>query len=106
MWDTYRAVALSKEFGYLWSSKGGGDDTGYGLDLSQDGNGEEVFQMLGVRESQGVREGLLQEERTADSISLRCCYWLCAWIHAPYIQPLYTGMDEGMDEKRGNIIWP
>lgn len=54
---------------------------------------EPFVEKRGVAEDPGVREGLLQEERPADALRLRCGDRLRAGIRAPVIQPLHTGTD-------------
>lgn len=58
---------------------------------------EEVVRKCSVGESQGICEGLLQEEWSADTLGLRGGDRLCAWIYTPVTQPLHTGMDEWME---------
>lgn len=75
------------------SDGGGGDLLGYRLSLNQDGMSAEVIRKYSVSESQGVREGLLQEEWSADTLGLCGSDRLCAWIYTSVIQPLHTGMN-------------
>lgn len=46
---------------------------------------------------QGVYQGLLQEERSADTVGHRCGDRLCAWICPQVTEPVHTGMDEWID---------
>lgn len=48
--------------------------------MNYDGVVEEVVEGYTVGETPGVREGLLQEEWPADSLSHCCSDGLCAWI--------------------------
>lgn len=72
---------------------GGGDLLVYRLSLNQDGLSAEGIRKYSVSEGQGVREGLLQEEWSADTLGLCGSDRLCAWIYTPVIQPLHTGMN-------------
>ena len=70
---------------------------GRGPILIQDGGDEEVHEEDGVTETQGVHNGLLQEEWPSDSLGLCRGDGLHARIPPQVAQPVHTGMDESMD---------
>lgn len=89
-------ISLTHSDIYVHSVGGGGGglwEPGYGPNIIQDGMVKEVDKKLVFKEIQGVREGLLQEERTADALGFRCRDGLCAGIRPEITQPVHTGED-------------
>lgn len=78
--------------------RGEGALLGRSLSLNQDGADENGGEGFPAGENQGLREGLLQEERPADSFSYRCDDGLLAGISPQVAQPVYAGKGEFMDE--------
>lgn len=58
--------------------------------------GEDVEERV-VGEMQGVYKGLLQEERSADTVGHSRGDGLCAWICPQVTEPVHTGRDEWVD---------
>lgn len=59
---------------------GGGGLPGYSLSPNQDGKCVQIVKEFGTYETQGIREGLLQEKWAADALGHCRGDGLCAWI--------------------------
>lgn len=70
---------------------GGGGLPGPKLSPNQDGKCVHIVEDFGAYENQGVREGLLQEERAADALGHRCADGLRARISPQDVQPVHAG---------------
>lgn len=66
------------------------------MSLSQDGADEVDAEGSPAGQNQGLREGLLQEERPADPLGYRSGDGLPAGISAQVAQPVHTGKDEAV----------